>query len=93
VSTLHELEKELCAMRNVESFEQLGLGPMLKHPLVQRFFMPPPALISIPEVTTAEVITALQTYRWHHHPVLVCGKEERGKEGRGELITFRCQSS
>lgn len=70
---MHEIEKELCLLNSIDSFEQLNMGPILKHPLVLKFFLPPSTLIAVPEVTTVDVIHALHEYRkFNHGKVGVC---------------------
>lgn len=58
-------------MRGVTSSDQIGLGPILKHPNIQRFFAPPPSIIAVPVVTTADVVSSLQKYHMQHHPIQV----------------------
>ncbi len=65
------MERELCATKGVESFDALGVGPLLKNPLIIKYFQPPPTLVSIPEITTTEVISALQEYRQKDYRITV----------------------
>jgi hypothetical protein len=60
ICTLFELELFLARDREVESFEDLKLGPLMKNPAVQSFFALPPSFSQTPQISTAEVIDALQ---------------------------------
>lgn len=50
VCTLYELEQHLCEAERVEKYEELKLGPLLKHRLVLKYFSPAPSVAMVPEV-------------------------------------------
>lgn len=60
VSSLYELEQAIISSEQVHSFDELHLGPLLKHPLVQQYFKPPPDLQSIPEVSLYDIMSSLR---------------------------------
>lgn len=39
--------------------QELQIGPLLKHPLVIAHFHPPPSVVAVPEVTTAQIAQAM----------------------------------
>lgn len=62
VATLWELQQFLCATRGVDSYSKLGVGPLLRHPLVERLFGPHEAVLAagtVPRVATMDVLAAL----------------------------------
>jgi hypothetical protein len=59
ITTLHDLGCELTQEEGVSKFEDLGIGPLLLHPLVVRYFTPPDEVLSI---TTEEVMQDLADY-------------------------------
>jgi hypothetical protein len=50
IATLADLEAYLCTVLQVESFNDLQMGPLLRHPLVIANFKPPPTVIEVPQV-------------------------------------------
>ncbi|KAG0569647.1 hypothetical protein KC19_6G104700 [Ceratodon purpureus] len=59
ITTLHDLGCELTQEEGVSKFEDLGIGPLLLHPLVVRYFTPPDEVLPI---TTDEVMQNLADY-------------------------------
>lgn len=55
ITSLYELEQAIISTENVENYEALHLGPLLKHPLAQDFFKPPNDLESIPKVSSFKI--------------------------------------
>ncbi|PIA29997.1 hypothetical protein AQUCO_05800225v1 [Aquilegia coerulea] len=62
VSTLHDLNVEICKSEGVARFEELELGPLLKHPLVIHYFLIPSDTIEIVKITTEDVMVHLGEY-------------------------------
>ena len=50
-TSLHELGIALSQSESVATFEELRLGPLIKHPRAKDYFKPPDDLISPPEIT------------------------------------------
>jgi hypothetical protein len=50
IATLADLEAYLCSTLQVESFNQLQMGPLLRHPLVVASFKPPATVVEVPQV-------------------------------------------
>ena len=50
-TTLYELEQALILAENVQTFEELHIGPLHKHPKVKDLFKPPENLTEIPRIT------------------------------------------
>ncbi|KAJ4778054.1 hypothetical protein LUZ62_062311 [Rhynchospora pubera] len=59
IVTLYELEVEICKNEGVNQFENLMLGPFLRHPVVTRYFSLPPDRQMPVKITTGDVITFL----------------------------------
>lgn len=59
VTTLYDLGCELTQEEGVSDFEELGIGPLLCHPLVVRYFSPPDEVLSI---TAGEVLQHLSDF-------------------------------
>ena len=55
ITSLYELEQAIISTENVDSYEALHLGPLLKHPLAQDFFKPPNDLESIPKMNSFKI--------------------------------------
>ena len=51
ITTLHELGIALAQSENVANYDELHLGPLIKHPRVKDYFKPPDELDSPPEIT------------------------------------------
>ena len=62
VTSLYELERALVVTENVESYEALHLGPLLKHPRVKDLFKPPDDLEIIPEMTAFKIQKHLMAF-------------------------------
>eukprot|EP00854_Cymbomonas_tetramitiformis_P023843 gene23843-28918_t len=62
ICTLHDVEKQLAAEEGVASFAELGLGPLLKQPLVQSLFQPATDLKAVPSITGLEVVMQLEEH-------------------------------
>lgn len=62
VSTLYELDKYLARLYpGAQTYEDLKLGPLVKHPLVYEFFKFPSNL-EPPEITTLKVMKYLKLF-------------------------------
>lgn len=59
IATLYELEQLICESEGISSYDELGLGPLLAHPWVQRVFKPDAALRAVPKVTSEDVVKVL----------------------------------
>jgi hypothetical protein len=63
ISTLKDVEEDLCAIFEVKDFSKLELGPLLRHPSITKIFSPPASLEAIPSITFDQVVDHLRTYR------------------------------
>ena len=57
--TLYELENLLARSKGKSNYDDLCMGPLLKHPIVIREFQPPPNVTAIPKVTAFDCAKAL----------------------------------
>ena len=62
ITTIYELERALISAENVSTFEELRMGPLIKHPLVAKFFQPPDNLQEIPEITAHQIQKTLMKF-------------------------------
>ncbi|PKA63942.1 hypothetical protein AXF42_Ash004952 [Apostasia shenzhenica] len=62
MTTVHDLGLEICKSEGVEQFEELGLGPLLRHPLVRHYFMIPSELKEVCSITIDDLMSALSTF-------------------------------
>lgn len=62
VTTLHDLEVEICKNEGVDSFEELGLGPFLRHPLVIHYFSVRSDVTQVCKITCEEIVQLLNEY-------------------------------
>ena len=70
ITSLHELERALLSSENIARFEDLRMGPLIKHPLVLKFFQPPTDLQSIPEISAHQIQKTLMKFldKFRHKP-------------------------
>ncbi|KAL2634648.1 hypothetical protein R1flu_006127 [Riccia fluitans] len=61
ITTLYDLSVDLTRDEGVKEFEELGLGPLLCHPLVGHYFTPPVGA-EVHRITAGEVIQLLSDY-------------------------------
>ncbi|KAL0694666.1 hypothetical protein Bca4012_061846 [Brassica carinata] len=62
IVTLHDLEVAICRNESVACFDDLKLGPLLRHPLVLLYFPSISGSISPVQITSEEIITFLDSY-------------------------------
>ncbi|CAN6347979.1 unnamed protein product [Urochloa humidicola] len=66
MTSLYDLNNELCKNEGVEKFEELGLGSLLKHPLIQQYFSIPSDATEICEITIDNLLSGLSTFIVKH---------------------------
>lgn len=49
----------ICESEGIKSFEELGLGPILKHPLVVHYFSVGPEVTEVCKITTEQIVAYL----------------------------------
>lgn len=62
LTSLYELEYALINSEKLNSFEDLHMGPLLKHPSVRRFFSPPDDLEEVPRISEFKLRKHLMTF-------------------------------
>ena len=62
ITTLYELERALISSENVTSFQDLRIGPLIKHPHVAKYFQPPSHLQEIPEIPAHQIQKTLMRF-------------------------------
>ncbi|PWA48738.1 histidine kinase-like ATPase, C-terminal domain-containing protein [Artemisia annua] len=59
ITSLHDLVLAICENEGIKSFEELELGPILKHPLVAHYFSIGPDVTEICKITTEQIVAYL----------------------------------
>ncbi|KAJ1407272.1 Arp2/3 complex subunit 2/4 [Sesbania bispinosa] len=62
ITSLYDLEVAICKNEGVDSFEALGLGPLLRHPLVIHYFSLRSDVSEIFKITSEEIIQLLSEF-------------------------------
>ncbi|TKY59984.1 hypothetical protein E2542_SST17079 [Spatholobus suberectus] len=62
ITSLYDLEVAICKNEGVDSFEALGLGPLLRHPLVIHYFSPRSDVTQVFKITSEEIIQLLSEF-------------------------------
>ena len=65
-TSLFELERTINEFENVSSFDDLHIGPILKHPLIQDFFKVPDDIEIVPRITTYDILDAVHAFINRH---------------------------
>lgn len=60
--TLHDLEVAICRNEFVDCFDDLKLGPLLRHPLVLLYFPSISGSTGSVQITSEEIISFLDSY-------------------------------
>ena len=56
VITLYDLEQHLCHRLQVDSYDHLQLGPLLRAPIIVQHFSPPASLLKFPKVVSTRIM-------------------------------------
>lgn len=62
ITSLYDLELAICKNEGIELFEELGLGPLVRHPLVEHYFSVPPNVTEVFKITSEDIICYLQEF-------------------------------
>ncbi|KAG0460585.1 hypothetical protein HPP92_020882 [Vanilla planifolia] len=66
ITSVYELEAALCKNEGINQFEELGMGPFLRHPLVKHYFSVPSELTEVFKINSEDIIISLQTFMNKH---------------------------
>ncbi|XP_022722630.1 uncharacterized protein LOC111279838 isoform X2 [Durio zibethinus] len=66
ITTLYELEMAICENEGVRTFKKLELGPLLRHPLVLRYFSLNINTMEVCKITSEDIIAHLHEYMDSH---------------------------
>ncbi|CAI8618591.1 unnamed protein product [Vicia faba] len=99
ITSLYDLEVALCNNEGVGSFEELGLGPLLRHPLVIHYFSIRSDVTQVFKITSEEIIQFLSKFLDASKAKAVIGIEEflefiatKRSVERRELLGIRIQN-
>ncbi|KAJ6836182.1 uncharacterized protein M6B38_326795 [Iris pallida] len=67
IVSLHDLEVALCKNEGIERFEELGLGPLSRHPLSKHYFSIPSDSKVVFKISSDEIIASLNTFMDKSH--------------------------
>lgn len=59
---MYDLEVAICKNEGIEQFEELGLGPLLGHPLVMHYFSVKSDTTEVFKITSGEMISLLSEF-------------------------------
>ncbi|MCL7027725.1 hypothetical protein MKW94_028800 [Papaver nudicaule] len=62
ITSLYDLSLAICENESIERFEDLRLGPLLRHPLVAHYFSVPKDTKNVHKITSEEIISYLAQY-------------------------------
>nr|GME05435.1 uncharacterized protein LOC109165195 [Ipomoea batatas] len=62
ITTLHDLEIAICNTEGVERFEDLELGPLVKHPLIIHYFSLSADVTEVCRITSEEIVALLSEF-------------------------------
>lgn len=76
ITSLYDLEVAICKNEGVDNFEELGLGPLLRHPLVIHYFSVRSDVTQVFKITSEEIIQLLSEFLDASKSKAVVGVEE-----------------
>ena len=59
---MYDLEAAICKNESIEWFEELGLGPLYRHPLAQHYFFIPSDSTDIFKISSEDIISSLCSF-------------------------------
>nr|XP_011462802.1 PREDICTED: uncharacterized protein LOC101296952 isoform X3 [Fragaria vesca subsp. vesca] len=62
IISLYDLEVAICKNEDIEHFEELGLGPLLRHPLVLHYFSVDSETTEVFKISTEDIVRLLSMY-------------------------------
>ncbi|XP_020529013.1 uncharacterized protein LOC18443902 isoform X1 [Amborella trichopoda] len=62
ITTLYELNSEVCKSEGLDNFEDLTLGPLLQNPLVRDYFSVASDVMEFPKITSQDIISHLSDF-------------------------------
>ncbi|CAN6722643.1 unnamed protein product [Malus baccata var. baccata] len=62
ITSLYDLEVAICKNERIKQFEKLGLGPLLRHPLVLHYFSVKSATTKVFKITSEEITSLLSEF-------------------------------
>ncbi|KAM5569559.1 protein NO VEIN-like [Rosa sericea] len=62
ITSLYDLEVAICKNEDIEQFEELGLGPLLRHPLVLQYFSVDSETTEVFKISSEEILHLLSRY-------------------------------
>lgn len=69
ITSLYDLELAICKNENIDKFEELGLGPLVRHPLVLHYFPVGSDTTEVHKITSEEIVYLLIGFMSHKREV------------------------
>lgn len=66
ITSLYDLQEAICKSEGIEKFEDLELGPFLRHPLVSHYFAVKSDVNEVFKIVTDDIIVCLSDYMDTH---------------------------
>ncbi|GAB2267233.1 hypothetical protein Dimus_002217 [Dionaea muscipula] len=66
ITSLYDLELAICKNEGIEKFEELELGPLLRHALVMHYFSVGSDVTSVYQITSQEIVSHLSELVYSH---------------------------
>ncbi|XP_030507403.2 protein NO VEIN [Cannabis sativa] len=63
ITSVYELEQAICQLEGVAKFDELGLGPLVRHPLIVYYFSLDPDTTEVFKITSKELMSLLFQYQ------------------------------
>ncbi|KAJ0989892.1 hypothetical protein J5N97_008248 [Dioscorea zingiberensis] len=62
IASLYDLELAICKNEGIQRFRELGLGPLVRHPLAEYYFSIPSSVTEVFKITSEDIISYLQEF-------------------------------
>ncbi|XP_039156487.1 protein NO VEIN-LIKE-like [Eucalyptus grandis] len=67
IASLYDLERAICENEGIERFEELALGPFLRHPLVTQYFSLNSDVTEVFKITSGQIVWYLGKFLSEHN--------------------------
>ncbi|KAK1385201.1 Sacsin [Heracleum sosnowskyi] len=97
ITSLYDLELAICKNEGTEKFDELDLGPLVRHPLVVHYFGVSSEVKDVFKITSVEIITFLSAFMRKKHKDIKADElldfiAKKKSVEREELLGVRIQS-
>ncbi|KAJ0989893.1 hypothetical protein J5N97_008249 [Dioscorea zingiberensis] len=75
IASLYDLELAMCKNEGIHRFEELGLGPLVRHPIAEHYFSIPSSVTEVFKITSEDIISYLQEFMDKHKRKMIMAQE------------------